>query len=111
MCRGTVAAPSPLQDIVYPILSEKSLLFCEKMQLYRTFHNSNDPTSPHELCGEFAEDAPCVPWRLSEFWKKTKYQFHYSKPGRVCQSQLQIFGKKHGKCQPESAKITRRMDL
>ena len=30
MCRETVAAPPSLQDIVYPILSEKSLHFCEK---------------------------------------------------------------------------------
>ena len=37
MCRGTVAAPSPLQDIVYPILSEKSLLFCEKYNCTELF--------------------------------------------------------------------------
>ena len=30
MCGKTVAAPSPRKDIVYPILSEKSLHFCEK---------------------------------------------------------------------------------
>ena len=32
MCKGVVAAPLPLQDIVYPILSKKSLLFCEKIE-------------------------------------------------------------------------------
>ena len=32
-----VAAPPALQDIVYPILSEKSLHFCEKMWHDETF--------------------------------------------------------------------------
>ena len=30
MCERAVAAPLPSQRIVYPILSEKSLLSCEK---------------------------------------------------------------------------------
>ena len=31
MCKGAVAAPRPLQALVYPILQEKSLPFCEKI--------------------------------------------------------------------------------
>mgnify|MGYP000514858017 CR=1 FL=1 len=32
MCKGAVAAPRPLQALVYPILQEKSLSFCEKIK-------------------------------------------------------------------------------
>ena len=32
MCKGAVAAPRPLQALVYPILQEKSLPFCEKIK-------------------------------------------------------------------------------
>ena len=39
MCRETVAAPPSLQDIVYPILSEKSLHFCEKCEITKFSHS------------------------------------------------------------------------
>ena len=32
MCKRAVAAPRPLQALVYPILQEKSLPFCEKIK-------------------------------------------------------------------------------
>ena len=31
MCKGAVAAPLPLQAIVYPIFRKKSLSFCENL--------------------------------------------------------------------------------
>ena len=34
MCREVVAAPLSLQDTVYPILSKKSLHFCEKLKKF-----------------------------------------------------------------------------
>lgn len=37
MCRDAVAAPRPLQLIVYPISLEKSLLFCEKIEKIKLF--------------------------------------------------------------------------
>ena len=37
MCKGAVAAPRPLQALVYPILQEKSLPFCEKIKKNRNF--------------------------------------------------------------------------
>ncbi len=37
MCKGAVAAPHPLQALVYPILQEKSLPFCEKIKKIRNF--------------------------------------------------------------------------
>ena len=32
MCKGAVAAPRPLQALVYPILRRMSLPFCEKIK-------------------------------------------------------------------------------
>ena len=37
MCRDAVAAPRPLQLIVYPISLKKSLLFCEKIEKIKLF--------------------------------------------------------------------------
>ena len=37
MCRNAVAAPRPLQLIVYPISLKKSLLFCEKIEKIKLF--------------------------------------------------------------------------
>jgi len=34
MCKGAVAAPRPLQALVYPILQEKSLPFCENSRKF-----------------------------------------------------------------------------
>ena len=50
MCKGAVAAPLPLQNIVYPILSEKSLLFCEKIKKSENFIISAH-LPKKELCG------------------------------------------------------------
>ena len=89
MCRETVAAPPSLQDIVYPILSEKSLHFCEK-------------TSRNELFTKFPNDknqtARCT--KILVFQNDINCQFHYSRQGRRCQLKCRLFGgktKKYGK--------------
>ena len=63
MCKGAVAAPLPLQAIVYPILRKKSLHFCEKIEKYENFIRSvcfaQKARSKVDFYACFASSAAC----------------------------------------------------
>ena len=80
--------PASPQDIVYPILSEKSLLFCEK-------------TSCNELFTKFPNEKRTKQrgvQKILVFQNDINCQFHYSRQDRRCQLKCRLFGGKTKKC-------------